>query len=471
MPDDVSNPSPSVDADDVLERRLRRRQRTVQVLDGWFAPGSVSPDEQLLAGALVVAAVARFALVPGQNLPFLWPTLLMLFGAVLLYARRLSVLAWCAILSGALWSLLANSDWLTQTALIASFSAAGLAGAALGEPGRRAARGAIVGIGAAGYLLAALHKLNRDFIDPELSCANEGLRRLTPFFGDWVATDRAFAAAPHAVLVVEVLLGVSLLVAPRAGIVLAALFHIGLTLTFEPVFPFVMGIAFVAAGALTPIDRRNRRRAAGILLPCLIVSLPVLLADAPLVRWDLPLRLAAMLWAAAWAIAGPRGDTPRTRMSGRGVVAGFALFFIAGLTPYAGTRVQHSAAMLSNLRVDEGCWNHLVIPESVRAVDAYVRIDTARVGAGNERLQQILTETLWSTNALRSLRSNWCTPSLRPIEIDGTFQGVRLYYTDLCDEAVPLPVGPGSFGGREWFPRYLRFQKNLPRVCSPACMH
>jgi hypothetical protein len=432
------------------------------------------PDtsDTLLASTVLVAATARIALIPGQFAAFVPPTMAMLAGALALRFGRTPRLAWAAILGGALWSLLFNADWLTQTALMAAFSLTGAIFLCGGKSQSARGRGVIAGVGAAAYLLSAFHKYNADFVNPDLSCASEGMHRLVPFIGRWLELPWALSIAPHSVLATEVLLGLSLLFAPRAGLVLAALFHIGLTLTFEPAFPFVMGIAFVAAGALSPVLPSQRRRAMSVYAGCLLCALPVLLVDAPLVRWDLPLRLAMMLWAAVWACL-PRCESasPASPADRRWMAAGLALFFVAGLTPYAGTRVQHSAAMLSNLRVDNGCWNHLLVPESVRGLDNYIRVDAASVGAGNPRLEGILTETLWSTNALRSIRQNWCVPELRPIEVEGTFQGVRMYFADLCDPSSALPVGPGSFGGRVWFPNYRRFQSNLPRECSPACMH
>ena len=176
-----------------------------------------------------------------------------------------------------------------------------------------------------------------------------------------------------------------------------------------------------------------------------------------------------------WRSTGPSDGRHRPR----GWVAAALVFFVAnGLTPYLGTQMQHAGAMLSNLRIDAGCWNHLLVPESVRRVDAYIRVDVASIGnAESETLgafpggEAILRERLWSTTALRLMRRNWCTDRTRPISLSGTFLGEPLVIRDLCDPAEPLPVGPGVWGLTEFFPDYLRLQKNLERACPQECLH
>ena len=49
-------------------------------------------------------------------------------------------------------------------------------------------------------------------------------------------------------------------------------------------------------------------------------------------------------------------------------------WFLFCLTPYVGIQFQHTAAMLSNLRVDNGCHNSLLFPSSWIGQDTYLRI-------------------------------------------------------------------------------------------------
>ena len=58
---------------------------------------------------------------------------------------------------------------------------------------------------------------------------------------------------------------------------------------------------------------------------------------------------------------------------------------INGLTPYFGIQFHHAAAMLSNLRIDDGCHNSFVFPASMRLSDPYVRID--RIGFAQHHRQ------------------------------------------------------------------------------------
>ena len=113
-----------------------------------------------------------------------------------------------------------------------------------------------------------------------------------------------------------------------------------------------------------------------------------------------------------------------------------ALYVLHGLTPYLGVQYQHAGAMLSNLRIDEGCWNSAVVPESVRITDDYVRIDDVyfRKPGLNAEYEEIVRTQLWSPPQILQMRRNWCRDESRPLFLSGTFRGETWTIYDLCAE-------------------------------------
>jgi hypothetical protein len=246
-------------------------------------------------------------------------------------------------------------------------------------------------------------------------------------------------------------------------------------MTMAPAFAFVMlagHAAFVTTGDLDFIGRHRRRIVLG-LLPGAVAGGASLVAHGALPEFWMAVK-EVLLWAVlsglllVLVMRGRRllGDIRRPRVAGP-VAAGLVIVFVlSGLSPYTGLKYQHSAAMLSNLRVDGGCWNHVLIPEEVRLADHYVRIDDAsliREGAIPE-YEALLEGHLWGPTLLQYTVDNWCKPSVRPIRIEGTFRGERVVVEDLCDGLGP-DIGPYTTGG------WLRFQKFLARECPQACIH
>ena len=461
-----------------------------KLLRPWVV-GPHSSEFRLIAAFYALALLTRWALVPGQGLHFgAWTAFASVAaaGIVTLRGRAWWLLAVCAMLG----PLILLRDWLTQSALMAAL---GTAGFLCANPGRDNARtlsltmGAIVALT---YLLSAFHKTNHDFFDPVLSCANEGWERMRPWLG--AVTDLPVRPAmPALTWLAEVALGVLVLTAPRFGLAAAAAFHIPLTLTFEPSFPFAMFVGFVAIGATRLRNPLQFFRAA--VVSCAVLGLVTGLwsvsVEAPLTVPDLALRVGLMAAIGLWAIWPRQSAIPADRESkapglpGRdrlnahqthswprfACIALILVWLANGITPYLTTQTQHTGAMLSNLRVDSTCWNHALIPASFQLVDPYVRVDEARVGQGDAEREEILRNTLWSTTALLQMRRNWCPRRDGPIELTGTFLGQPLQIADLCNLNEPLPTGPGVWFGPGVFPDWLRLQKNLPRHCRAACMH
>jgi hypothetical protein len=138
-------------------------------------------------------------------------------------------------------------------------------------------------------------------------------------------------------------------------------------------------------------------------------------------------------------------------------------FVANGLTPYFGAQFHHTAAMLSNLRIDEGCHNSLLFPEAL-ATDPYVRLDALEVAPhrADEQTLAAITERLWDVRALYLARQSWCRVHTEPLPARGTYRGRPFATDDICAE-WPLP-SPALAGFR-------RFQINLKRACPIRCLH
>lgn len=452
-----------------------------------------------LCVAWLVASVARLTLLEERHGAGWWVCAAALVVASAGLVRWGGRIWWTMAAVAVAVPLVALGDWMTQSVvmlLIATVGAATAAPARDGSAVRATAHALVVAV----YCVAAFHKLNTGFLDPAVSCGAYGVDKLARFVG--VSTPGpARAAAAAATLSVELTIPLLLVFARRAGVALGLLFHVPLTLVLAPAFAFVMGVGYAGAlddRAWTLLLATARRRwplwtVAGAVALTAVVAAPggdvivalkaaALVAGAALVSADLVGDLVARRRHGAPPGAGTEHRTPPRGRDRHVATAAVAVLLASAITPYLGTQFQHSGAMLSNLRIDSGCWNHLVVPESVRLVDPYLRVDEAHVGPARpsgsasvdtyaEGRERVLLETLWAPSSLRAIRRNWCSAATAPIHIRGTFRGQTIDIADVCDASVELPHGVGLFGGDEWFPTFLKLQKNLSRTCPSTCVH
>lgn len=416
------------------------------------------------ARAFAVASLVHLTLPDVREPGWLAPAALEALGALwLLWRPAPAAFLLCAL--GTIWPLALLRDVLTQSMWLSWVALIGAAGAG-GLVSRRATLDAVRLLTAGTYALAVLHKLNTEFFDPAYGCAHHAWAQVVARYPllDALPLDPLL---PYVAVGLEASLAIALVRKSRLIWPLGVVFHLPLTVTLAPAFAAVMFAGYAAAvsprdlARLRDILRRHGARlaAAGLAAGALEVALarppldPVVLAKAiaagALLAWTLPLLRA------------PRRSTrPAPRLARLALAA----WLLHGLTPYVGVQYQHTAAMLSNLRIDAGCHNSLVFPESLRGVDPYVRIDRASIGDGaRPRREQIVTETLWNVAALHTMRRNWCVPALRPIRYEGTWRGAPFVIADLCADGA-LDAFPGPAG-------FQRFQKNLPRACPAACIH
>jgi len=326
------------------------------------------------------------------------------------------------------------------------------------------------------YGLAAFHKTNRDFLDPAVSCATGGMRLLADNWSLPFPEGASGAVWPHLFLATEAALVLLGAWRPAWALLIALAMHVPLTIVFAPAFAWVMLPGWVAflrdedLAYLGHVARTKRAWVLGLGLSAAIASATLYFRDhwIPYPAWQL---VELSLWLLlAWlvvalvtrrdgALVGRLAWNERT---GRFAFVPLAILLLNGTTPYLGLQFHHTAAMLSNLRIDAGCWNHLLVPESVRIAEPYVRIEAMTVGPrtrGPEVLIALARESLWHPASLREATTRWCEAGAAPIALELRHDGRTIEVDDACTN-LPLPEQPSGL-----------FQTNLPRQCPARCIH
>ena len=470
---------------------LRARDRLFALL----THGDDDPTWRAMSWAYALAMAAHLWLADAWQISWIGPDIMMATGA-LVVARWRCVAGWLLCAMGVVWPLMFLGDQLTQSVILCAWacSAAGaMAWQAVGGGAR--ARATCIQIWrlttASTYTIATLHKLNRDFLEPATSCAVYGWDEVITYWHlpPWLATTPEITAwLPALVLMTEGSIALCYAMRwRRVAWAIALAFHLPLTLTMAPAFALVMAAGHVSwtnredLAALGAAIRDRRYALSAALFATIATAVSVWAHGA----WPEPsmipkewaiwasLALVTIVWPPwtrrAWQRA-PR-PAPRARWIVAVVVG---LYWLNCLTPYLGVQFQHAGAMLSNLRIDRGCWNSLVVPEGVRLTDDYVRVDEVYfVAPGhNPTYEAIVRDQLWSPPQLRKMIKNWCRPHTRPFSMQLRWREETIMIEDLC--ALPpdqLPFeGDGVFGV-ELFDHALRYQKNLARRCPQTCIH
>ena len=415
------------------------------------------PEVRLCARAYALGVIAHLTLPDAMQWSWLPANVILLVGAlgVAFAPIRFALFAWSACAMGLAWPLLFLGDQLTQSAFLLTVALAGISCTVRhrGEAFPACLRALTIGA----YLVAAFHKLNADFLDPDLSCATGGMLILAK---NWSVPLLAWAPAmkiwPPLFLAAEIGLLVALHRRPMIGLVWALVMHIPLTIIFAPSFAFVM-----APGWIAFLDRKLAARFVAIAkerwrLALLIggtfgtISAGLYFRDHwvayPL--WQLK---EFTLWIALGFVLVALPSLFRERAqfdrSGRALpVFWVCLWLLNGFTPYLGLQFHHAGAMLSNLRADRECWNHVLVPADVQLRDPYLSWRDAP-----DALRQLLLTRRTTRGQAESLCASGANISIAGDDQDGTFE------TDLC--ALPAPKGASLF------------QNELPVACHQQCMH
>lgn len=213
------------------------------------------------------------------------------------------------------------------------------------------------------YFFAVFHKLNADFLDPQISCAVHFYAAQLPLLPSALA-----GAAPiYLTLAVETAIPLLLCWPPsrNAGMLLGLLFHA--IVGFNPISEFYnfssMMFALLFLFASPRLDAGSRRLVATAWPFCAaaVVGLGVLVS-AP-AAWGL---YSAGLIVAFFFL--PKAPPARPAFSFRPwpVLLVPLLIGLNGCSPYLGLKTETAFAMYSNLRTEGGQTNHLLVPAGVQ---------------------------------------------------------------------------------------------------------
>ncbi|MGD9531496.1 hypothetical protein [Pseudonocardia sp.] len=343
-----------------------------------------------------------------------------------------------------------------------------------------------------GFLLAwfsdAISKLNTGFLATIGSCAPDVLDDI-PI----VHTPQSlYGAVAIVTLVLEFAIPTLLLIrATRAiGVVLAIGWYLIIAAGGNPahsaimlsfVLLFVPPAVLVAAGARMRLMGRRLGRgplraladspwAPAILAAVWLAGLTV----AALLPFELSVRLSrwsAILMTAAWLglwiylllaqhrqwlTGGDRSTSLRVRDGVLIAALGVILLNIA--SPYLGYKTDGSFSQYGNLRTEAGHWNHLVIPEAVRIVDAQDHLVRLVHATGDHELLKLVDANAGSQFVLldaKRLLAPYPYATL-DYELDGV-----MHHTDR------LGKDPNLGGGVDWFTDLVGRFRRVP--LAPTC--
>lgn len=467
------------------------------------------PTLRLVSLVYVLAGLTHLWLADAWQMNWLPGNICFGLGLALLLWRPAAA-GWTLCALGKLLPLLFGRDHLTQSVILMAFAGGGayfvglhaylstwpdrlpkIAGDDRKPSAPLAAFFEFLGlVTIATYGLAAFHKLNRDFFDPAYTCAVYGVDKLADYFAVALPSLQPAISLGLASLIVATEAGIATLYLAkqrRAALVLAVAFHIPLTLTMAPAFAFVMlagHAAFLRPADLAVMGRFIKARGLWVAVAATALSAASMtfhggpafddwtMAPREWLLWAL---LLIALFARPWRPNQDQQPRAKRGIDTRRLVAWAmaALFVLFGLIPYLGLRFQNTGAMLSNLRIDRGCWNHLIVPEKMRLRDDYIRVDDVYLGALGrlEKYETIATDQLWNGPMIRQMRANWCRDETRPFYLAGTYRQRPFEIDDLCAADLDWPFADDGIFGISLFDNHLRFQRNLARQCPQTCVH
>ncbi|MGK0360506.1 MAG: hypothetical protein ACI9U2_002819, partial [Bradymonadia bacterium] len=364
----------------------------------------MAPSIGRWARVFAIASLVHLTLPDFEQDGWLIPALIEAAGALwLLWRPHRLGFALCAL--GTLWPLLLGRDVLTQSALLTLW-------ALIGAVGGTRRLDAVRVTTAATYAFAALHKLNTAFFDPATSCGHHAWTQIVDRYP--LPDLGAMPWMPYFIVAIEVALAVGIW--RRAPWVwpLGIAFHLPLTVTLAPAFGAVMIAGWAAAVSAKQWARWRQAWGPSLLVGAVIAGALEVALAAELE----PVNVLKVMAAGALLVASLKAWVQPGQGRPIGAFAWICLgvWSLNCLTPYLGVQYQHSAAMLSNLRIDKGCHNSVVMPEALRIVEPYIRIEDAQFAHGIRRTRAArLKATLWNLPALATMHRNWCIPENRPI--------------------------------------------------------
>lgn len=335
---------------------------------------------------------------------------------------------------------------------------------------------------------AALHKMNRDFLDPEITCASV-LSEMLPQWWNSPVADLGGFLVPPVVLAFEGGIPLLAILYWPVGLLVMLGFMLGLAMVGPTGFTAVSiaaGFGFVRGTTSADFYGVLRRRPGLVVLG--LVALVAYVAFAhrapPQYPWSqfalyavivslLSVCLLGEIWRdlrgerSGGFVAALRLEWPRAA-SLRAVLVLILLLGIGnGLTPYFGYKYHFSFSMLSNLRADGGRWNSLVVPRWFRLVDEDPFVEVRRIVIDREHGREVppereLFEAHWPPyEFVRRVRYHLYLG--HELDLDVRYEGVDWAFPDVrsSEEAKTFLAG---------LPRTLLFQKVLVEGPQP-CVH
>lgn len=415
------------------------------------------------ARSFAMASLFHVALPDFDHSDWLVPKLLISLTAAILLWRPIPLMF--LINAGAhVMTLFVLRDVLTQSVLLLIFA---IAGAQLSVFWRSVRLHGISLVTALTYLCAAIHKLNSGFLSMESSCSLHALAQVGQRWGLSFSSELD-VYVPWLTIVLELCLAVSLGIRSRWYWLLALGFHLPLVVTLAPAFG-----AVVLCGASAGLTARNlvliRRSIRTHLWIWVLLALGIMtlewLAGTSTLSAVQHVQVGWYALVCGLAFMCSRVGTPLCRPRPWRLPFAWLVFC---LTPYLGIQVQHTGAMLSNLRIDSNCHNSLLFPSEMVLQDQYIRLENVRFGTDRwGQRKRILEKGLWNEAALFTMRKNWCVPWARPLSMTVVQNGQMRSVSDLCTDGALdfFTMWQHRFSG------YQRFQKNLTQACDQRCIH
>lgn len=289
---------------------------------------------------------------------------------------------------------------------------------------------------------AAFHKINSDFLNPNVSCAAGLFANLSDWWNiPFVAVVQGTPLAMG--IVTEALVPVLLLLCPPLGLIYTILLMAFIGLLGATAFTLI--VIVMACGFFRHEDgaliaegfAKYKWIIAGVAVVTAVTSYFSYSGQPHWFGFLLFQTTVLLVWFAAvlpvWKGV-PWGDFPRLFPGPNAVRFVLIVYFIAGvvngLSPYFGWKYRSSFAMLSNLRVDRSRWNHLLVPESffMREHDHFIRITKVDMNHVAYQRQQAMGRRVAKEGMLPGLVSPMSL-ALRLKRFNGEGIQVDLYLT------------------------------------------
>lgn len=343
------------------------------------------------------------------------------------------------------------------------------------------------------YFYGVYHKINTDFLNPEVSCGAVLYRALVaPFglsnwmFGQWSAIWATFVVETAAMI---------LLFSPRykkIGFIIGVPFHIiigwsgyGYYMDFSTIVLTTYALFLPAAAPRSLLDTvarwtGSKERALacmrGLTIAAVVVALLyIAVADgwrglhpnwrtfAPIFTVYSLLFYAFVVWFVPWRST---DSLPLFNFKPRLAAIVPIVFFINGASPYLGLKTENTISMFSNLHTEGRVTNHLI--HGVLPFGAHDQDDIVRIVSTSD--PRTFTALFDKRSGIRTLENDVGFVRFEFDRILATHPGIEVKFLYQGKEHVNDASWPNSFLGASWFERTFFMFKPVdferPKICT-----